>query len=111
MKEINGQFIMDGCAADDPNRVEAAEQLVALLRTICFLTLFSNSIPDFSVEEHVPADHWWTEEEDDPWAWRHMLADHPEIAYGKFFFSIIKPLCDIASNPQNKERSQKHAKT
>ena len=40
-----------------------------------------------------------------------MLADHPEIAYGKFFFSIIKPLCDISSNPQNKERSQKHAKT
>ena len=23
--------------------------------------------------------------ESDPWAWRHMLADHPEIAYGKFF--------------------------
>ena len=111
MKEINGQFIMDGCAPDDPNRLDTAEQLVALLRAVGFLPLFSNAIPGFSVEGRVPADRWWTDEESDPWAWRHMLADHPEIAYGKFFFSIIKPLCDIASNPQNKERSQKHAKT
>lgn len=85
MKEINGQFIMDGCAPDDPNRLDTAEQLVALLRTVGFLPLFSNAIPGFSVEERVPADRWWTDEESDPWAWRHMLADHPEIAYGKFF--------------------------
>lgn len=85
MKEINGQFIMEGCASDDPNCLDAPEQLVALLRTVGFLPLFSNAIPGFSVEEHVPADRWWTDEESDPWAWRHMLADHPEIAYGKFF--------------------------
>lgn len=85
MKEINGQFIMDGCAPDDPNRLDTAEQLVALLRTVGFLPLFSNAIPGFSVEERVPADRWWTDEESDPWAWRHMLADHPEIAFGKFF--------------------------
>lgn len=75
MKEINGQFIMDGCAPDDPNRLDTAEQLVALLRTVGFLPLFSNAIPGFSVEERVPADRWWTDEESDPWAWRHMLAD------------------------------------
>ena len=76
---------MNGCAPDDPNRLDTAEQLVALLRTVGFLPLFSNAIPGFSVEERVPADRWWTDEESDPWAWRHMLADHPEIAYGKFF--------------------------
>ncbi len=66
---------MDGCAPDDPNRLDTAEQLVALLRTVGFLPLFSNAIPGFSVEERVPADRWWTDEESDPWAWRHMLAD------------------------------------
>lgn len=66
MKEINGQFIMDGCAPDDPNRLDTAEQLVALLRTVGFLPLFSNAIPGFSVEERVPADRWWTDEESDP---------------------------------------------
>ena len=66
---------MDGCAPDDPNRLDTAEQLVALLRTVGFLPLFSNAIPGFSVEERVPADRWWTDQESDPWAWRHMLAD------------------------------------
>ena len=32
MKEINGQFIMDVCAPDDPNRLDSAEELVSLLR-------------------------------------------------------------------------------
>lgn len=85
MKDINGQFIMDGCAADDPNRLESPEQLIELLRTVGFLPLFSNSIPGFSVEEHVPASYWWTGEANDPWSWREVLAPHPEIAYGKFF--------------------------
>ena len=85
MKEINGQFIMDCCAPDDPNRLDAPEQLVELLRTVGFLPLFSTAIPHFSVEEHVPDGRWWTWDVDDPWEWRHVLASHPEIAYGKFF--------------------------
>lgn len=85
MKEINGQFIMDCCAPDDPNRLEDPDQLVALLRSVGFLPLFSTSIPGFSVEEHIPPDRWWTGDEDDPWEWRHTLASNPEIAYGKFF--------------------------
>ena len=56
---------MDGCAPDDPNRLDTAEQLVALLRTVGFLPLFSNAIPGFSVEERVPVDRWWTDEESD----------------------------------------------
>ena len=53
---------MDGCAPDDPNRLDTAEQLVALLRAVGFLPLFSNAIPGFSVEGRVPADRWWTDE-------------------------------------------------
>ena len=85
MKEINGQFIMDGCAPNDPNHLDTAEELVSFLRTVGFLPLCANAIRGFSVEEHVPAAHWWTGEERDPWRWRHILALHPEIAYGKFF--------------------------
>ena len=85
MKVINGQFIMDGCAPNDPNRLGTAEELSSFLRTVGFLSLFANAIRGFSVEEYVPAAHWWTGEEQDPWMWRHILASHPEIAYGKFF--------------------------
>lgn len=72
MKDINGQFIMDGCAPDAPDRLDNPEQLVTLLRSVGFLPLFSNAIQGFSVEEHVPSDLWWTGEENDPWEWRHI---------------------------------------
>lgn len=85
MREIDGQFFMDGCAADDPARVETPEQLAELLRSVGFLPLFANAIPGFSVEEHAPSACWWTGAEADPWEWRHILAEHPELAYGKFF--------------------------
>ena len=76
---------MDGCEPNDPDCLNEPEQLLTLLRNVGFLLLFSNAIKGFSVEEHVPAERWWTGEDDDPWEWRHMLADDPEIAYGKFF--------------------------
>ena len=85
MEEINGEFIMKGCSADDPSRLDGPEQLLALLRSVGFLPLFSNNIPGFSVEEHTLAEHWWTGEDSDPWEWRHILSSHPETAYGKFF--------------------------
>jgi len=85
MEEINGEFLMKGCAEDDPSRLDTPEQLVSLLSRVGFLPLFSNTIPGFSVEEHVIAEHWWTGEDSDPWEWRHFLSSHPEIAYGKFF--------------------------
>ena len=85
MEEINGEFIMKGCAEDDPDRLDTPEQLAALLSRVGFLPLFSNSIPGFSVEEHTVPSHWWTGEDSDPWEWRHVLSSHPDIAYGKFF--------------------------
>jgi len=85
MEEINGEFLMKGCAEDDPSRLDTPEQLISLLSRVGFLPLFSNTIPGFSVEEHVIAEHWWTGEDSDPWEWRHFLSSHPEIAYGKFF--------------------------
>ena len=44
MEEINGEFIMKGCAEDDPSRLDTPEELVSLLSRIGFLPLFSNTI-------------------------------------------------------------------
>lgn len=86
MECINGEWIMAGCALDDPNRLKSLDELICLVKRIGFLPLFSNSIPGFSVEERVTAEQWWTgEEATDPWRWREILSDHPDITYGKFF--------------------------
>lgn len=86
MENINGEFIMKGCVSEDPGALHSPSDAVSLIHRIGFLPLFSNSIPGFSIEEHVPAEHWWTgDPEIDPWEWRQILAGEESIAYGKFF--------------------------
>lgn len=86
MEVINGEFIMIGCDPTDPGALRSPEDAKALIRRIGFLPLFSNSIPGFSIEEHVPAENWWTgDPQTDPWEWRMILAADEAIAYGKFF--------------------------
>lgn len=85
METVAGEWIMKGCRRSDPECLHSPEELLALVRKVGFLPLFSNSIPGFSVEEHTPSADWWTGTAADPWAWRQVLAPHPEVAYGKFF--------------------------
>ena len=86
METINGEWIMKGCDPSDPEVLQSPEDAISMIRKIGFLPLFSNAIPGFSIEEHVPADRWWTGDPiTDPWEWRIILASHPDIAYGKFF--------------------------
>ena len=86
METVNGEFIMKGCNAGDPSALKELNDCRTLIHTIGFIPLFSNAIPGFSVEEHVPASTWWTEDpETDPWVWRMTLAEDDSIAYGKFF--------------------------
>ena len=85
MDTVAGEWIMKGCKRTDRDCLHTPEDLLALIRRTGFLPLFSNDIPGFSVEEHTPADDWWTDRPGDPWAWRQILAPHPEVAYGKFF--------------------------
>ena len=51
MECINGEWVMTGCAPDDPDRLKSLDELIRLVRRIGFLPLFSNSIPGFSVED------------------------------------------------------------
>lgn len=86
METINGEFVMKGCEKHDPSALLSLSDALSMIHAIGFLPLFSNSIPGFSVEEHVPDSHWWTgNPETDPWEWRQILASDPYIAYGKFF--------------------------
>ena len=84
MEIISGEFVMRGC--DRSEALCSIEDAAALIHQIGFLPLFSNDIAGFSLEEHVPADVWWTgDTHADPWEWRMMLAEDPSIAYGIFF--------------------------
>ena len=77
---------MKGCDKNDPSALKSIEDAIVLIHKIGFLPLFSNDIPGFSVEEHVPAGNWWTgDETTDPWEWRMILARDPDMVYGKFF--------------------------
>ena len=86
MDTVAGEWIMKGCRRTDSGCLHSPEDLLALVREIGFLPLFSNCIPGFSVEERTPAEDWWQDDPaTDPWAWRHVLAPHEDVAYGKFF--------------------------
>ena len=86
MDTVAGEWIMKGCSRSDRNCLHSPEDLLALIREIGFLPLFSNDIPGFSVEERTPAEDWWIDNpEKDPWTWRQILAPDRAVAYGKFF--------------------------
>ncbi len=85
MDTVAGEWIMKGCRRNDSFCLHSPEDLLDIVREIGFLPLFANEIPGFSVEERTQAAYWWTDGPLDPWAWRLILAPHPDIAYGKFF--------------------------
>ena len=49
-----------------------------------FVPFFENSIPSFSIEEHVDPRIWFSNE-DGPWEWKGPVINEIGCAYGKFF--------------------------
>ena len=79
-------WIMSGLDWDDPNRIRSWRELTAYVDQVGFLPLFKNEIRGFSAEEQVSSLFWWTgDPEQDPWAWRELIAADHQVAYGKFF--------------------------
>lgn len=79
-------WIMNGLEWDDPDRVRSWRELTAYVDQVGFLPLFKNEIRGFSAEEQVSSLFWWTgDPEQDPWAWRELIAADHQVAYGKFF--------------------------
>lgn len=83
---MDSDWNMNGCRRDDPARLKTPDEVVDFVEKVGFLPLFSVGIPGFSLEEHVPAFDWWTDDPvRDPWIWRMLIAENEDIAYGKFF--------------------------
>ena len=82
----DGEWIMRGLDWNDPWRIRSWRELINWINEVGFLPLFANEVPGFSAEEHVSPLYWWTgDPEQDPWAWREIIAETGEVAYGKFF--------------------------
>lgn len=86
MENVNGEWIMRGLEWGNPYRIRTWQELVKWVNEVGFLPLFANGVEGFSAEEHVSPNFWWTgDRNEDPWAWREIIATSHQIAYGKFF--------------------------
>lgn len=86
MITADGKWIMEGMDRTDPRRIKTSNELSEYINEIGFLPLFKNNVSGFSVEEITAADSWWAGlPEEDPWAWREVIAAEGQIAYGKLY--------------------------
>jgi hypothetical protein len=86
MITIDGKWVMEGLADNDPHRIKSSKELSTYINEIGFLPLFKNNVSGFSVEEITGCNSWWSDNrEEDPWSWREVIATEGKIAYGKLF--------------------------
>ena len=64
--------------------IDTKQDLIDAVDRFGILPLFTNSIPGFSVEEHVSPRAWFTGEEG-VWEWKGPVIRESGCAYGKFF--------------------------
>ena len=65
--------------------VQTKQDLIDAVNTFGFVPLFTNSIPGFSVEEHVAPVAWFDSGVDGVWEWKGPVIRETGCAYGKFF--------------------------
>jgi len=64
--------------------IRSEKDLKDAVEELGFLPFFTNSIPGFSIEEHVSPEIWFTDEPG-PWEWKGPVIRSTGCAYGKFF--------------------------
>ncbi|MCD8379773.1 MAG: hypothetical protein LUC95_05555 [Lachnospiraceae bacterium] len=64
--------------------IKTKEDLINAVHRVGFLPLFRNSLPGFSVEDHVDPSVWFTDEPG-VWEWKGPAIQEAGCAYGKFF--------------------------
>jgi len=69
-----------------PPVVAGADAMYALVREYGIIPFFENPIAGYSVEEHTPPEHWFTDESLGPWDWKIHCVQCGDIAYGKFLW-------------------------
>ena len=67
--------------------IRTKKDMIKAVETFGFLPFFANSIPGFSIEEHVVNDVWYTSGENEwkVWEWKGPVIRESGCAYGKFF--------------------------
>lgn len=69
-----------------PPVVTGADAMCSLILEYGIIPFFENPIPGYSVEEHTPPEHWFTDESLGPWDWKIHCVQSGDIAYGKFLW-------------------------
>ena len=69
---------------NDNFTIKTKSDLISLVNEWGFLPFFVNEIEGFSIEEHVDADIWFTDNPG-PWEWKGPVIRETGCAYGKFF--------------------------
>ena len=64
--------------------LDSAEAIANTVNEIGFLPFFANEIKGFSIEEHCPAELWFSDVCDGPWEWKGPVI-RSGCLYGKFF--------------------------
>lgn len=64
--------------------ISSIEDLEQAVQELGFLPYFANSIPGFSIEEHVAPNAWFSDEPG-TWEWKGPVINELNCAYGKFF--------------------------
>ena len=64
--------------------IRSMDQLAETAERLGILPYFRNSIPGFSVEEHIAPEYWFGEA-DGVWEWKGPLIRDYRFAYGRFF--------------------------
>lgn len=65
--------------------IRTKQDMIDAVETCGFLPLFANSIPGFSIEEHVAEEVWFNDETEGVWEWKGPVIRATGCAYGKFF--------------------------
>ena len=65
--------------------IETKADLIDTINACGFVPLFANSVPGFSVEEHVSPRVWFNGNDDGVWEWKGPVIRESGCAYGKFF--------------------------
>ena len=64
--------------------IKSKSDLMKTIDRLGFLPFFTNSIPGFSIEEHIDPKLWFTDIPG-PWEWKGPVISEMCCAYGKFF--------------------------
>lgn len=84
--------------------IRTKQDLIDAVVTFGIVPFFRNSIPGFSIEEHVDPSVWYDREEDGwpVWEWKGPVIRQTRCAYGKFFekkaaFVSLDWFCELAN--------------